>query len=74
MKIDIITLHPGMFGPLETSIIGRAREKGLVDISVINLRDYGLGNYRQVDDTPYGGGAGMVLRADVIAAGANCGD
>ena len=68
MKIDIITLHPGMFGPLESSIIGRARENGIVEISVVNLRDYGLGRYKQVDDTPYGGGAGMVMRADVIAA------
>ena len=68
MKIDIITLHPTMFAPLESSIIGRARENGVVEINVINLRDFGLGRYRQVDDTPYGGGAGMVMRVDVIAA------
>lgn len=68
MRIDIVTLHPTMFAPLESSIIGRAREKGLVDINIVNLRDFGLGRYRQVDDTPYGGGAGMVLRADVIKA------
>lgn len=68
MRIDIVTLHPAMFAPLESSIIGRAREKGLVDINIVNLRDFGLGRYRQVDDTPYGGGAGMVLRADVIKA------
>ena len=61
MRIDIVTLHPTMFAPLESSIIGRAREKGLVDINIVNLRDFGLGRYRQVDDTPYGGGAGMVM-------------
>lgn len=68
MKIDIITLHPTMFAPLESSIIGRARENGTVEINIINLREFGLGRYRQVDDTPYGGGAGMVMRVDVIAA------
>ena len=68
MKIDIITLHPDMFAPLQSSIIGRAQEKGIVNINLINLRDFGLGRYRQVDDTPYGGGAGMVLRADVMKA------
>lgn len=68
MRIDIVTLHPTMFAPLESSIIGRARDKNLIDINIINLRDFGLGRYRQVDDTPYGGGAGMVLRADVIKA------
>ena len=60
MKIDIITLHPDMFAPLQSSIIGRAQENGIVEINLINLRDFGLGKYRQVDDTPYGGGAGMV--------------
>ena len=57
-----------MFAPLQSSIIGRAQEKGIVNINLINLRDFGLGRYRQVDDTPYGGGAGMVLRADVMKA------
>jgi len=68
MRIDIITLHPTMFAPLESSIIGRAVDKEIVSINIVNLRDFGLGRYRQVDDTPYGGGAGMVLRADVIKA------
>ena len=68
MRIDIITLHPGMFAPLQSSIIGRAEERGIVEINLVNLRDFGLGRYRQVDDTPYGGGAGMVLRADVMKA------
>lgn len=68
MRIDIITLHPDMFAPLQSSIIGRAVDNGIVQINLVNLRDFGLGRYRQVDDTPYGGGAGMVLRADVIKA------
>ena len=67
MHIDIITLHPQMFGPLEQSIIGRAHEQSLVNINIVNLRDYGIGRYKQVDDTPYGGGAGMLLRVDVIS-------
>lgn len=66
MKIDILTLHPDMFTPLQTSIIGRAQEEGIVEINLINIRDYGLGKYRQVDDTPYGGGSGMVMRVDVV--------
>src|SRR6056300_1534758 len=66
MKIDILTLHPGMFAPLETSIIGRAQQEGLIEINLIDLREFGLGRYRQVDDTPYGGGSGMVMRVDVI--------
>lgn len=67
MRIDILTLHPAMFeGPLTQSILGRAREAGAIDIHTHYLHDWGLGNHRQVDDTPYGGGAGMVLRADVV--------
>ena len=67
MKIDILTLHPDMFAPLQTSIIGRAQEEGIIDVNLINIRDYGLGKYRQVDDTPYGGGSGMLMKADVLA-------
>ena len=66
MKIDILTLHPKMFTPLQTSIIGRAQQEGRVIINLVDIRDYGLGKYRQVDDTPYGGGSGMVMRADVV--------
>jgi len=66
MKIDILTLHPAMFAPLDTSIIGRAKENKIVDISLVNIRDFGRGRYKQVDDTPYGGGSGMVMRADVV--------
>lgn len=68
MKITILTLFPEMFkGILSESIIGRAQKNGLVDIEVVNLRDWGIGNHKTVDDTPYGGGAGMVLRVDVVA-------
>lgn len=67
MRIDILTLFPGMFeGPLTESIIQRARDEGLLDIHFHDLRVFGLGKYKQVDDEPYGGGAGMVMRVDVI--------
>ena len=67
MRIDILTLFPGMFeGPLTESILQRAREKELLDIRFHDLRSFGLGRYKQIDDSPYGGGAGMVMRADVI--------
>ena len=66
MRIDILTLHPAMFqGPLTESILGRAQDSKLVDIHLHDLHEWGLGNYKQVDDEPYGGGAGMVLRVDV---------
>lgn len=69
MRIDILTLFPGMFeGPLTESIIGRASEEGLVDIHYHDIREFGIGKYRQVDDKPYGGGAGMLMRVDVISA------
>lgn len=67
MRIDIITLFPGMFrGPLTESIVGRAQKEKKLELQYHDLRRWGLGNYRQVDDEPYGGGAGMVLRADVV--------
>lgn len=65
MKIDIITLFPKMFsGPFEESIIKRAKERGLVEINLIDLRKYGIGKHQQVDDRPYGGGVGMVLMVE----------
>ena len=68
MRIDVITLFPGMFeGPLTESIIARAREQGILELKFHDLREFGLGNYKQVDDSPYGGGAGMVMRVDVVA-------
>ena len=67
MKIYIITLFPNMLkGFFEESIIKRAKEKKLVEIEIINLRDFAIDSYGTVDDRPYGGGAGMILRADVI--------
>ena len=66
MKFDVLTLFPEMFEPLKQSIIGRAEEKDLIDINLINIRDFSKDKHKKVDDTPYGGGAGMVMRADVV--------
>lgn len=67
MIIQIITLFPEMFeGVFGSSIVHRARERRLVDIRLIALRDFGLGRHRMVDDYPFGGGPGMLLRADVV--------
>jgi tRNA (guanine37-N1)-methyltransferase len=69
MHIDIISAVPPLLeSPLNESIIKRAQERGIVEIVVHNLRDYGLGNYRQIDDEPFGGGAGMVLRPEPVFA------
>ncbi len=69
MHIDIITLFPDMFkGPFDESIIRRAVDNGLVEIALHNLREYGLGRHRVVDDYPHGGGAGMVLMAEPLFA------
>ncbi|MGB2696069.1 MAG: tRNA (guanosine(37)-N1)-methyltransferase TrmD [Dehalococcoidia bacterium] len=66
-RIDIITLFPEMFrGPFDVSIIARAVEQGTVDIAIHNLRDWGEGRHNVVDDEPYGGGAGMVLKAEPV--------
>ena len=62
MKIDVLTLFPGMFaGPLDESIIKRARERGLLDLNIQNLRDWTHDRHKTVDDRPFGGGPGMVL-------------
>lgn len=67
MKISIITLFPDMIsGFFKESIIKRAQEKGLVEIELVNLRDFALDDYGSVDDRPYGGGAGMILRVEPI--------
>ena len=66
MKFDILTLFPEMFAPLEQSIIGRAKEKNLIEINLINIRDFSKDKHKKVDDTPYGGGKGMVIRPDVV--------
>jgi tRNA (guanine37-N1)-methyltransferase len=62
MRIDILTLFPEMFGsPLSYSILNRARQQGIVDIVLTNIRDFAKDGYRKVDDKPYGGGPGMVM-------------
>ncbi len=67
MKISILTLFPEMFsGPFDHSIIKNAKEKKLVNINFVNIRDFGIGRHKVVDDKPYGGGHGMVLRVDVL--------
>ena len=66
MKIDILTLFPESFEPIKQSIIGRAIEKNIIDINLINIRDFSKDKHKKVDDTPYGGGAGMVIRPDVV--------
>ena len=66
MKIDILTLFPEMFLPLKTSIIGRATNNNLLDIDLINFRDYSKDKSKHVDDTPYGGGAGMVIKPEPL--------
>ena len=66
MKIDILSLFPEMFESLNQSIIGKGKEKGLIDINLVNIRDFSKNKHKQVDDTPYGGGAGMVMKADVV--------
>ncbi len=68
MRIDIITVQPALLdGPLQHSILKRATDKGLAEINVVNLRDYALNRYGQIDDYPFGGGAGMVLMCEPIA-------
>lgn len=66
MKINILTLFPEMFAPLQESMLGRAREKGILDINLINIRDYTEDKHNRVDDTPFGGGAGMVMQVQPI--------
>lgn len=67
LKIDILTLFPETFiGAFDFSIIKRAKDKGIVEINIHNLRDWSTDKYKSVDDHPYGGGAGMVMRVDII--------
>jgi tRNA (guanine37-N1)-methyltransferase len=69
MRIDVVTLFPELFDlPMRTSVIGRAVDRGLLEFTTHDLRDHGLGPHRSVDDYPYGGGAGMVLRPEPLAA------
>jgi len=67
MKIEVLSLFPEMFtGTVDSSILGKARERGLLDIQVTDIRAYTLDKHNRVDDTPFGGGAGMVMSADPI--------
>jgi tRNA (guanine37-N1)-methyltransferase len=67
MRIDVITAHPGLLdGPLEHSIVRRARDAGAVEIHVRDLRDHAVGKHNQIDDYPFGGGAGMVLKPEPL--------
>ena len=66
MKFDVLTLFPEMFDILKQSIIGKAQEKELIDINLVNIRDFSNDKHKKVDDTPYGGGAGMVMMPDVV--------
>ena len=68
MRVDIVTIFPDAFTALDVSIIGRARERGLLDIHVRDLRDYTTDRHRQVDDMPYGGGPGMVMKPEPFFA------
>ena len=66
MRIDILTLFPEMFSPLSSSILKRAQDKDLIEINIINFRDFASNKHKQVDDTPFGGGDGMVLMCQPI--------
>lgn len=66
MKFDVLTLFPEMFENLKQSIIGRAIEKELIELNLVNIRDFSKDKHKKVDDTPYGGGAGMIIRPDVV--------
>ena len=77
MRIDVVTIFPDYLAPLELSLPGKARDKGLLHIEVHDLRRWTSDRHRTVDDTPYGGGAGMVMKPepwgralDAVAAGA----
>ena len=64
MRIDVVSIFPEYLAPLELSLIGKARQDGLLDLNVHDLRDFTTDKHRSVDDTPYGGGAGMVMKAE----------
>lgn len=66
MKFNILTLFPEMFEPLNQSILKRAKENGIIQTNIINIRDYSEDKHKHVDDTPYGGGAGMVIKPNVV--------
>jgi tRNA (guanine37-N1)-methyltransferase len=67
LEIDVVTLFPEMFAPLRASIPGRIQGRGIAEIRIHDLREWGIGRHRSVDDYPYGGGAGMILRPEPVA-------
>jgi tRNA (guanine37-N1)-methyltransferase len=71
MRIDILTLFPSMFSPLEESMIGKAKDKGILDIAVIDIRSFAKDRHKTADDTPYGGGPGMVMKPELIFEAVN---
>ena len=66
MKFEVLTLFPEMFEPLKHSILQRAVNEKYISINLVNIRDFSKDKHKKVDDTPYGGGAGMVMKADVV--------
>ena len=66
MKFDVLTLFPEMFEPLKQSIIGKAVDNHIIELNFINIRDFSKDKHKKVDDTPYGGGAGMVMMPEVV--------
>ena len=66
MKFNVLTLFPEMFEPIKESILKRAQENNLIEINLINIRDFSKNKHKKVDDYPYGGGAGMLIRPDVV--------
>ena len=71
MKFDVLTLFPEMFDSLKQSIIGKAVQNEKIDINLVNIRDFSQDKHKKVDDTPYGGGAGMVMMPDVVYSAYN---
>ena len=66
MKFDVLTLFPEMFAPITESIIGRATKSKILEINLVNIRDFSNDKHNSVDDTPYGGGKGMLIKPDVV--------
>ena len=64
MRFDIVTIFPEFFGALDVSLLGKARQSGVIEVGVHDLRDFTHDRHRTVDDTPYGGGAGMVMKPE----------
>ncbi|MCF7669149.1 MAG: tRNA (guanosine(37)-N1)-methyltransferase TrmD, partial [Verrucomicrobia bacterium] len=67
MRIDVLTIFPGMFsGPVDESILGRARESGYMELNIVDLRDFTHDRHRTLDDKPYGGGPGMLMKPEPL--------